>query len=315
MTVLNINDIKSAASFLMASMVDAGRYAMRESFGMTKPTWLSQTERFESFFSQLAEQSDALTMFSEKFVAPLFDSHQLSITSPIINERDVIQDEFLKIKDEPQLRLSKTPRGLYFHSDDGAALKSLYLPVSEAYTNAVELSMRNKQRNVMMPVRILLGFYSVIFYGLKDNTDVVHGDLESVRSNIKVLNEYIEELGSKEEEPQQSGGGPMDMIKNLLGGVNFDQIGEMMNKVTQDENASKEFAQVFGKMTEGIQSGKAPLDVMGDIIKNATGEEIPAGENPIEQLLPGLARLGEQPVDTEDVDKTPTNSDEQVSQE
>ena len=270
MTGMNIDSVKSAFQFLMASMVDVGRNVMAETFGKQKPQWLSQTERFESFFSQVSEDETAVDSFKDKFVVPFFQSHEMSVTGKIINDSDVIQDEFIKIKDDDKLRLRKTPRGIFFHSDDGAALKSLFLPVSEAYTVAVELSMKNKQRNVMSPVKILLGFYSTLFYGLKDSPQhATHDDIEAIRDNIKILKEYMDSLDDKEED-SPSDQGPMGMIKSLLGNVNFDQIGEMMNKVTNDESASAEFKQVFDKMTQGIQSGQAPMDVMGDIIKQAS---------------------------------------------
>jgi len=296
MPTLNINDLKSSLSFLMSSMVDSGRQAMREMFGMPKSTWLSQTERFESFFSQLSADEGAVDNFKEKFVVPLFKQHEIVFVAPIINSSDVIQDEFIKIKDdETQLKLRKEPRGLFLHSGDGSALKSLYLPISEAYTSAVEASMKNKQRNVMLPVRILLGFYSTLFYSLKDLPEhATHTDLEAIRSNIKVLNEYMESLDTKEE-PEPQDDGPMGLIKGLLGNVNFDQIGDMMNKVTNDEQASEEFKSVFDRMTQGIQGGKAPMDVMGDIIKEATEKSVQNTENT--EVLPGLARLGEQPND------------------
>jgi len=302
MPTLNINDVKSSLSFLMSSMVDAGRHSMRETFGMQKPSWLSQTERFESFFSQLSADETAINSFKEKFIVPMFKKHELNFTLPVINDKDVIQDDFIKIKDDDtQLKLRKEPRGLFLHSDDGSALKSLYLPISEAYTSAVEMSMKDKQRNVMLPVRLLLGFYSTLFYSLKDLPEhATHDDLESIRSNIKVLNEYMESLDTKEDDVQQDEG-PMGLIKGLLGNVNFDQIGEMMNKVTNDEKASEEFKTVFDRMTQGIQGGKAPMDVMGDIIKEATDS---VGQT---QVLPGNDRLGEQPVDSEDVDKPKTD--------
>ena len=269
MTTVNINSLTSSLTFLMSSMVDAGRHTMRDTFGMQKPNWLSQTERFESFFSQLSSDQTAVDNFRDKFIIPLFATNQLQITNKIINDSDVIQDGFVKIKDDTQLRLRRTPMGLFLHSDDGAALKSLYLPISEAYTSAVEISMKNKERNVMIPVKILLGFYSMFFYGLKDAPEhAIHDDIEAIRSNITVLNEYMESLDEREE--PSNDGGPMDMIKGLLGNVNFDQIGDMMNKVTNDEQASQEFKQVFNKMTSGIESGKGPMDVMSDIIKEAT---------------------------------------------
>ena len=122
----------------------------------------------------------------------------------------------------------------------------------------------------MIPVKILLGFYSMFFYSLKDSPEnATHSEMEAIKLNVTVLNEYMESLDEREETSNDNGG-PMDMIKNLLGNVNFDQIGDMMNKVTNDEHASEEFKQVFNKMTSGIESGKGPMDVMSDIIREAT---------------------------------------------
>ena len=296
MTSVNINDVKSSLSFLMSAMVDTGRAVMTETFGMQKPSWLSQTERFESFFSQLSVDESGVDSFRDRFVVPLFTANKESVTSRIINDSDVIQDQFIKVKeDDTHLRLSRSPRGLYLHSDEGAALKSLYLPISEAYTNAVEMSMKHKQRNVMFPVKILLGFYSMMFYSLKDVPEhTSHEDVESFRENVKVLKEYMDSLDEKEE-PADQDDGPMGMIKNLLGNVNFDQIGDMMNKVTNDEAASAEFKQVFDKMTSGIQNGQAPMDVMGSIIKEATTK---ATEDAALQELPPLDETTSQPQTT-----------------
>ena len=138
MATININSLSSSLNFLMSSMIDAGRHTMRETFGMQKPSWLSQTERFESFFSQLSSEQSAVDNFRDKFVIPLFSANLLQITGKIINDSDIIQDEFIKIKNDTQLRLRKAPKGLFLHSNDGNALKSLYLPISEAYTSAVE---------------------------------------------------------------------------------------------------------------------------------------------------------------------------------
>ena len=269
---MKVTDLQSSMSVLMTSMVDVGRKVMCETFGMQKPRWLSQTERFESFFSQLSADDAGLENFKTKFVAPFFRSHSLDLTCSIINTDDVIQDEYIKVKTSATLTLKTTPEGLYLHNADGQALKSLYLPLSNAYTSAVEMAIKDKQKNVDFPVRILMGLYGMLYYGLQGNDEVSESDLQSLKSNVTVLEEYLEEISVDKEEPVQRStrNDPMGMIKNLLGNVNFDQIGQMMDKVTNDKEASSEFKEVFGKMTAGIQGGKAPLDVMSEIIKDAT---------------------------------------------
>ena len=279
---MKVTDLQGSMNLLMSSMVDIGRKVMCETFGMQKPRWLSQTERFESFFSQLCLDDSGLENFKTKFVFPLFDSHSLNLTCSIINTDDVIQDDFIKVKSTSTLSLKTTPNGLYLHNADGKALKSLYLPISDAYSSAVDMAIKDKQKNVDLPVKILLGLYGMLYHGLSDHSQVSKDDLKSLQSNITVLQEYLEEISCdiEEDTKQRSSSDPMGMIKNLLGNVNFDQIGEMMDKVTNDQEASTEFKNVFGKMTAGIQEGKAPLDVMTDIIKEAT-ESDPDHQSPV----------------------------------
>ena len=257
-------------TLLLNSMVDAGRRSMCDNFGSSKPSWLSQTERFESFFSQLSENKDACNNFRKKFVIPLFVSHTDMFSRKIISDNDVIQDDFIKIKDDVDFKLRRTPRGLYLHSKDGDSLKSLYLPISEAYTNAVDLSAKDKHRNISMPVKILLGLYSCLFFALKEDDEVLveEESLSAIKRNVEILNEFLQSLDTKEEEPEEESG-PMGMVKNMMKGFNFDKIGEMMKTVTADENANKEFNEVFSKMSQGLKSGKAPLDLMNQIITDA----------------------------------------------
>ena len=165
--MLSVKSLRDSMTLLLSSMIDAGRRSMCDNFGSSKPSWLSQTERFESFFSQLSENKDACNNFRRKFVIPLFTSHTDMFSRAIISDNDVIQDDFIKIKDDADFKLRRTPRGLYMHNKEGESLKSLYLPISEAYTNAVDLSAKDKHRNISMPVKILLGLYSCLFFALK----------------------------------------------------------------------------------------------------------------------------------------------------
>lgn len=268
--MLSVKSLRDSMTLLLSSMIDAGRRSMCDNFGSSKPSWLSQTERFESFFSQLSENKDACNNFRRKFVIPLFTSHTDMFSRAIISNNDVIQDDFIKIKDDTDFKLRRTPRGLYMHNKDGESLKSLYLPISEAYTNAVDLSAKDKHRNISMPVKILLGLYSCLFFALKEDDEVLveEESLTAVKRNVEILNEFLQSLDTKEEETEEDTG-PMGMVKNMMKGFNFDKIGEMMKTVTADENANKEFNEVFSKMSQGLQSGKAPLDLMNQIITDA----------------------------------------------
>ena len=105
---------------------------------------------------------------------------------------------------------------------------------------------------------------------LKEDDEVLveEESLTAVKRNVEILNEFLQSLDTKEEETEEDTG-PMGMVKNMMKGFNFDKIGEMMKTVTADENANKEFNEVFSKMSQGLQSGKAPLDLMNQIITDA----------------------------------------------
>jgi len=269
--MLNVKSLRDSMTLLLNSMVDAGRRSMCDNFGSSKPSWLSQTERFESFFSQLSENKDACNNFRKKFVIPLYSTNSESFTRKIIGDNDVIQDDFIKIKEDVDLKLRRTPRGLYLHSKEGESLKSLYLPISEAYSNAIDLSAKDKHRNISMPVKILLGLYSCLFFALKEDDEflVEEESMIAIKNNVEILNEFLQDLDSKDENEDEQDSGPMGMVKNMMKGFNFDKIGEMMKTVTGDEKANKEFNDVFSKMSEGLQQGKAPLDLMNQIITDA----------------------------------------------
>ena len=92
---------------------------------------------------------------------------------------------------------------------------------------------------------LLIGFYSSIYHGVKDKED---GDSKQmIKQNIEVL---VNSLEVCDKPAATSRNGPMDMLQSMLGNIDLGQIGEMMGKVTGDPQASKEFGEVFGKMTK-----------------------------------------------------------------
>ena len=66
--MLSVKNLKESMTLLLNTMVDAGRSSMCDNFGSSKPSWLSQTERFESFFSQLSENKNAFINYRKKFI-------------------------------------------------------------------------------------------------------------------------------------------------------------------------------------------------------------------------------------------------------
>ena len=294
---MKIDDLKGSVSLLMSAMVDAGRQYVTENFGVPKPTWLTQTEKFESFFLQLTAQEDsksAIDGFKRKFTLPFFQKSSVEFMKTVVTEQGNVKDYFMRITDEDSGKISRVPRGFFWHCSETESLKSLYLPISEAYTSAVKHSEKHGNVNVSIPVRILLGFYSSLFYSIRDTEDFYPSsdDLEFLSKTVKDLNEFLESIGKDDEEEEEEKSTPMGFLNKALGGFSFDKLGEMMGKITENEEMNKEFQSAMTKMTESLQSGKSPLDVMQDALKQAKEQEASAAASgPIESQVSDVQAL------------------------
>jgi len=260
----SVSDFKSSMSFLIDSMLETLTFVSRGRIMLGKQPYHVQTEKFSSFFDKVSEDETLLQNLQSKVVVPLFNTHSKSFLNPLVGADGKVSDEFLKCQkkddDTSEFKIKTAPEGLYFQ------ISKVFLPVSEVYTEAVRISVERKGDNLPFPKKILLGLYSVIFHAIREETS---GDqLEMINENRKVLAESLESCDDAPQRTQDSG--PMGMIKNLLGNIDFNQIGEMMQKVSGDENSSKEFGEVFGKISETIKDGGNPLDAMGDIIKQVS---------------------------------------------
>lgn len=263
-----VSDFKSSMSFLIDSMLETLNYSSRGDIMGSKPSHTIQTEKFFSFYEKVmtspdSEQEVLLQNLRNKVVAPVYEKHSVSFMSNLVGEDGKVADDFLKIsatRDDDSLKIRTTPDGVYFQ------ISKVFLPVSEVYTQALRLSLRHKQENLPFPNKILLGLYSSVFFAVrgtisKDVTDYFNENIGTLRESLEVCDEV-------KVKPMDSG--PMGMIKNMLGNIDFNQIGEMMSKVSGDDKSSKEFGEVFGKLSDSIKNGENPLEVMGDIIKQAT---------------------------------------------
>ena len=56
----------------------------------------------------------------------------------------------------------------------------------------------------------------------------------------------------------------------MLGNIDMEQISQMMGNITGDETASKEFSQVFSKISDVVKDGGNPMEAMGELIKQAS---------------------------------------------
>ena len=259
-----VSDFKSSMSFLIDSMLETLNFVSRGRIMLGKQPYHVQTEKFSSFYDKVSEDEGLLRNLQTKVVVPVFNTHSMSFLNPLVGADGKVADEFLKCQkkdeDSSEFKIKTVPEGIYFQ------IAKVFLPVSEVYTEAVRVSVERKGENLPFPKKILLGFYSVIFHAIREET--ADDQLEMINENRKVLAESLESCDDTPQRTQESG--PMGMIKNLLGNIDFNQIGEMMQKVSGDENSSKEFGEVFGKISETIKGGGNPLEAMGDIIKQVS---------------------------------------------
>ena len=257
-----VKDFKNSLDFLTESCKQTCYHITRDKIFMEKPAWANQTEKFSSFYDRIKDNENAIEKFKQKVVIPLYESRYMDIVNKIINDKNIVQDEFIKLtnnnrnENEENFTLSNTPEGIYF------SISNIFLPVSDVYTESLQYAKKNK--NTPFPIKILLGFYCIIYHAVKETED--QGNLDLISENIKILSDSLE----VRDQPVQVSDGPTQMLQNLLGNIDLGQIGEMMGKVTGDEKASKEFGEVFSQMTDVIKNGGNPLEAMGDIIKNAS---------------------------------------------
>lgn len=256
----NIATFESSFSFLIDSMLKTCHFLSKNVESKTKSSWSIQTEKFSSFFERIRSKTDVMDNLRSKVVYPIFDTNSSFILDKLISDDNVVQDEFMKVEEDTttDFKIKTKARGILFSVD------RLYLPISEVYTEAVNYSISNKRENIPFPVQILLGFYSCIYHSILGVESDEQASL--VKQNIDVLVDSLETCDVPKEQNTRN---PMNMLQSMLGNIDMKQIGEMMGKVTGDKEASKEFGEVFGKMTEAIKSGSNPMEIMGDIIKNA----------------------------------------------
>lgn len=259
-----ISDFKSSISFLISSMLETMSHVAGERIMSGKQPHHVQTEKFSSFFDKISDNEEMLTNLSKKVVVPVFNTHSISLLSPLIGADGRVEDAFLKVEkdkeEDSSFKIKTTPDGVFFQ------ISKVFLPISQVYTDAVRIAVSRKNENLPYPNKILLGLYSTVFHSIKDTTPA--DQLEIIESNVKTL---VDSLDSYEEPvaPKREAG-PMGMIKSILGNIDFNQIGDMMQKVSGDEKSSKEFGEVFGRISDTIKSGGNPLEAMNDIIKQVT---------------------------------------------
>lgn len=261
----NLEKIKTfggSVSFLVDTMIQAGKHIFQREAMISKPSWLIQSEKFSSFFDRIKRKDEALDKLKMDVFRPVYENYESDFNSSLVNGDSVVVDDFLKIKDSEVTDVLRVPQpeGLYFRAD------KLYLPFSEIYSQILAFNKSHGVKNSAYPILLLIGLYTSVFNAVKEKeTQITH---QTFKANIQILLDSLEGCDGVPKRRQENNS--MNMLQNLMGNFDFKQLSDMMGKVTGDEKASQEFGEVFGKMTESIKQGKNPLESMGEIIKNVS---------------------------------------------
>lgn len=240
---------------LIDTLVEATGYYMDYSYSITKPVWIKQVEQFSSFYAKIKDDDEVVTNFRTKVVVPFFEENAEQIVQSVANDKGVIQDKFLILTEsnDEEITVNNIPKGLFFH------VAKVYLPISQVYSEVKKLVKKRKD-NVPHLENILMALYKVCLCLTEDEAQV-----KTLESNIELLTESLE----VRDEPVKAKNTPVDMIQNMLGNINFDHLGGMIKQISSDETTSKEFNDIFGKVSESMAKGKNPLEAMNTFLTKA----------------------------------------------
>jgi hypothetical protein len=254
-----IKTFSSSLSFLIDTTVQSGKYVFQQEGTFDKPLWLIQSEKFSSFFERVKHNEEALDKFKNNVVKPVYQKYELDFNDRIVGEDNRINDGYLKFSEEDDEEFKiKTPPGLFFKAE------KFYLPFSEIYNKIKGL----KKKSSPYPLLLLIGLYSTIYNAVRNQE--TEDTNKFFRDNIQVLLDGLEGCEGIPKKPVQNN--PMNLLQNMMQNFDFNQLTEMMGKVTGDEKNSKEFGDIFGKMTESIKQGKNPLESMNEIVKDISSK-------------------------------------------
>lgn len=262
-----IKDFPNSVSFLVDTMIQSGKFVYQNEGMISKPYWLNQCEKFSSFYERIKRKEEAVDKLKFDVFKPVFSKYELEFNSKLINDENKVQDDFLKVSLEEDTSMDtlmiNEPKGLFFKAG------KLPLPFSETYSQVVSHIKRFQLKNNPYPLLLLLGLYSSIFNAVKEQETASTN--QCFKDNMQILLDGLDGCDGIPKRKQMDNN-PMNMLQNMMKNFDFGELSKMMGKVTGDEKASKEFGEVFGKMTESIQKGENPLENFGEIIKDISSK-------------------------------------------
>ena len=258
-----ISDLTSSLQYLISSMLNTGKYLSRAELLAGKPSWLSQTERFSSFFGRIKDEETLVESFRSKFALPLYRRYSVNLNSKLIDTENKVQDAYIKIKvnNSTEFKLKTEPEGIYFNID------RFFLPVSEAYSRVLTFETKNKEQNNLYATCILIGMYSVLYHAALPEEG--KECLEGLHKNIELL---VSALDVLDKPTKQNHGGPMSMLKSFMDNMDLEPIKEMMSTITGDDQANGNLGELLTRMGKSVEKGENPFDMMSAMIKEASAQ-------------------------------------------
>lgn len=229
-------NFKEAMEFMIKSILELGSHNLSD----IKPSWLSDTERFRSFFHQITKAGKIDTA-KQKICTTFFVNNQENLIKPVSSSDGRLNDSFLKYDTDVSksaIRSKTTRRGLYL------TFGGVFLPISEAYVKSINV-VENSEHNLPHRIKILGSLYCLMYHTVKDIKDHVEFELEpgsifsayvsendkkALRNNMEQLLDSLE--GYDSIKPKSN------IFSNIFGSLGIDekQISEMAkNLLNQGE--------------------------------------------------------------------------------
>ena len=108
-----------------------------------KPSWLNRVEKFSVFYDMNVRENPEVLRCLEKAFLEFFETYSADFKQPIVDATDTLQDRFLRTTTtSSDKKVKRKPLGIYFE------FETLYLPVSEIYMSAREVSFANEKHHL-----------------------------------------------------------------------------------------------------------------------------------------------------------------------
>lgn len=286
-----ISDLVSSIQYLINSMLNTGKYLSKAELLAGKPSWLSQTERFSSFFDLIKENEGDVENFRSKFSLPVYNRYSVNLNSKLIDSENKVQDAYIKIKvnNNAEFKLKTEPEGIYFNID------RFFLPVSEAYSRVLTFETKNKDQNNLYATCILIGMYSVLYHTALPEEG--KESLEGLHNNIEIL---VSALDVLDKPANQNQGGPMAMLKNFMENMDLEPIKDMFGSVGGDHQMNGNLGDLLMQMGKNVQDGGNPFEMMTEMVKEVTVKAAEEGDAKDE---------GEEPPSSDGIESVPSEAE------